>query len=120
MRLNGVRVTCAELYEDCVIVRWHRVLSAEEVSRAEKACADQPAPEGLAAHFGAVLSLEDDLGTDYGPGTQRQQITGDNGRFENDGPVPVWGRSIFGPAVPQRASRLTTLRGPDKFALELR
>jgi hypothetical protein len=119
MRLNGVAVTCAELYEDCVIVRWQRVLSAAEVSRGEKACADQPQPEELAAHFGAVLSLEDDLGTDYGPVTQPHQITGDNGRLENDKPVPVWGRSVFVPAVPQRADRLMARRGQDEFALEL-
>lgn len=117
-RLRGVRVTCAELYEDCVIVRWHRVPTADEVSRGEKACANQPTPEVLSAHFGAVLSLEDDLGTDYAPGSRPHQISGDNGRSENDEPVAVWGRSVFVPAVPQRVGRLTALRGQaDEFGL---
>ncbi|MDQ6807258.1 MAG: hypothetical protein M3065_20410, partial [Actinomycetota bacterium] len=29
-RLGGVRLLCAELYSDCVIVRWHRLLTPEE------------------------------------------------------------------------------------------
>jgi hypothetical protein len=116
-RLGGVRVTCAELYQDCVIVRWHRVLTADEISRGEKACAGQPTSEELSAHFGAVLSLEDDLDTDYAPGSRPHQITGNNGPSENDKPVSVWGRSVFVPAVPQRIERLTALRGPDEFGL---
>jgi hypothetical protein len=119
-RLNGVRVTCAELYEDCVVVRWYRILSAEEISRGEEACADQPTPEELAAHFGAVLSLEDDLGTGYEAGSQAHRITGDTGLPENDNRAPVWGRSVFTPAVPERANRLAALNGDDEFALALK
>jgi hypothetical protein len=116
-RLGGVRVTCAEVYEDCVIVRWHRVLGADEISRVEKAYTNQPTSEELAAHFGAALSLKDNLGTDYATGSQPHQITGDNGLSENDEPISVWGRSIFVPAVPPRVERLTALRGKDEFRL---
>jgi hypothetical protein len=116
-RLDGVRVTCAELYEDCVIVRWHRVISAEEFSRGERSCSEQPTPDELSAHFGAALSLEDDLGTDYQLGTHAHQITGDKGLSENDRPVPIWGRSVFVPAVTERVKRLTAFRGQDEFAL---
>jgi hypothetical protein len=118
-RVNGVRVTCAELYEDCVVVRWHRVLSTEEISRGEKTRADQPTADELAAGFGVVLSLEDDLGTDYAPAMHPHEITGDKGTFRNDKVVPVWGRSVFVPAVPEGVKRMTTLNGPDEFEFEL-
>jgi hypothetical protein len=119
-RLNGVRVTCAELYEDCVVVRWHRALSTEEISRGEKTCADQSTADALVACFGAVLSLEDDVETDYAPAAHSHEITGDKGTFQNDQLVPVWGRSVFVPAVPAGAMLLTAFKGHDEFALELR
>ncbi len=118
-RLSGVRVTCAELYGDCVIVRWHRVLSAEEIHRGEKSCSKQPTADEVAANFGAAFSLEDDLGTNYTPGTPANQITGDQGLSENHQPVPIWGRSVFVPTVPRRATHLRALNGNDEFHLSL-
>jgi hypothetical protein len=113
-------VTCAELYGDCVVVRWHRVLSAEEIGRGEKACADRATSDELAAHFGVALALEDDLGTAYAPATHAHRITGDRAASGNKEPVPVWGRSVFVPAAPDGVKRLTARNQQDDFVLEAR
>jgi hypothetical protein len=117
-RLNGVRVTCAELYEDCVIVRWHRILSVEEFNDGELGAAHQPTSEELASCFGAVLALEDDLGTGYTPAADAHEISGDK-VWENEGLVPVWGRSVFVPGPPEGVRRLTAVNGEDEFGFQL-
>lgn len=117
-RLSGVRVTCVELYGDCVIVRWRRVLSREELRHAENACSEATKPDKVAAIFGAAFSLTDDRATPYEPAERAHQITGDLGYVE-DGPVAVWGRSVFLPAVPDSATNLTASNGNDVFWLPL-
>jgi hypothetical protein len=117
-RVNGVRVTCAELYEDCVIVRWHRLLPVEEI-KDEIAGAYQASSEELARRFGAVLALQDDAGTEYTPAADAHEISGDRMGSENEPLTPIWGRSVFVPGVPQGARTFAAFNGEDEFGFQL-
>jgi hypothetical protein len=55
-RLDGMRVTCLELYGDCVVVRFHQLLPEEPADPVERR-------EYLQTSF----ELQDDAGTEYGP-----------------------------------------------------
>jgi hypothetical protein len=55
-RRDGMRVTCLELYGDCVIVRFHQLLPEEPEDPVERR-----------EYLGAAFDLEDDRGTLYRP-----------------------------------------------------
>ncbi|MDQ6806690.1 MAG: hypothetical protein M3065_17380, partial [Actinomycetota bacterium] len=59
-RLGGVRLLCAELYSDCVIVRWHRLLTPEEAAARDDHDPFLDYPEGIleeGRRWGAVFDL---------------------------------------------------------------
>jgi hypothetical protein len=55
-RLDGMRVTCLELYGDCVILRFHQLLPEEPADPVERR-----------RYLGTSFELEDDVGTVYRP-----------------------------------------------------
>ena len=127
-RKGGVRVTAAELFMDVVRLWWHRTISSEQI-------AEQERQRVLNKHDGPLASwrraagrfqLSDDLGTRYEP-----QIHGSNEDTpwlwltpwrltpKAAEPLPLFGRAIFMPAVPERATRLEVVSGSDRFVLDL-
>jgi hypothetical protein len=119
-RLAGVRVTCAEFYADCVIVRWQRLISAEELAEDLDSGTRGPSADEVVRRWGAVFELHDNLGTRYVAADPGSEITGSREASEKREPSPVWGRSVFVPAAPEEAKSLMALRGADEFKLNLR
>lgn len=118
-RLRGVRLTCAELYTDCVMLRWHRLVMPDELAEGQESNASGKSADEVVRRWGAVLELRDDLGTQYVAADPANEITGSREAFEQREPSPVWGCSVFVPAVPEEASSLTALDGLDEFRLSL-
>ncbi len=116
---SGVRLTCAELYADCVIVRWQRLVSADELAEDPHSATRVSGAEEVDHRWGAVFELRDDLGTLYAAADPGSEITGSREAGVKGEPNPVWGRSVFVPAAPPKANRLTALRGRDEFKLNL-
>ena len=101
-RLGGLRVSSAEVYDDCVIVRWHLLIDEDQNWRSDVSVPDH-ANDLAGAH--GPRSLEDDLGTEYLPG--------DRGSFGmwsvlhlDQRPAVLPGSSAFSPGPPLAARRL--------------
>jgi hypothetical protein len=119
-RIGGVRLTCAELYEDCVMLRWHRLISPAELASTEDTAAPGKPNDSAAGRWGVKLELRDDIGTPYAAVDPLSEITGSREPLEKEEPSVLWGRSIFMPAVPNETSHLVAAYGADEFELDLR
>lgn len=105
-RHHGLRVTCAELYEDAVVVRWQRVIEREP---------DEPQRQRDNQDLGWLLAeverhvpameLSDDQDTRYQP-VGRVRGGGPHGPTPTPGPFVIWGATTFAPAAPPAATRL--------------
>ena len=102
-RLGELRVSSAELYDDCVIIRWHLVVDEDQDWRRDVALPDH-ANDLARAH--GPHSLTDDLGTEYLPGV--------SGSFAHwsvlhlyQRPAVLPGSSAFTPGPPPAAKRLS-------------
>ncbi len=121
-RAGGIRLTCLELYRDCAILRWHRVLSPEQAGTAASA---QPEAHGgwdmreVRRRFAATFELRDDLGTHYRAAAPPTAETGGWRGVNGKTGYPVWGAWPFIPAVPGDARRLEALTGDEEFTIEL-
>jgi hypothetical protein len=91
----------------------------DELAEGQESNASGKSADEVVRRWGAVLDLRDDLGTQYVAADPASEITGSREAFEKGEPSPVWGRSVFVPAVPEEASSLTALDGPDEFRLSL-
>ena len=122
VRLSALRLICAELYGDCVTLRWHRLLTPEETAARDEFMPFANFPEGLfeqGRRWGADFQLHDDRDTRY------ERVAGDSGmsheysRRHDDKPTPVWGYATFLPQVAQDATRLEAVNGSDRFVIAL-
>lgn len=102
-RLGGLRINSVEVYDDCVIVRWHLVADADDDWRAHVAAPDH-ANDLARAH--GPRSLEDDLGSAYSLGPP-----GSFGMWSvlylDQRPAVLPGASAFTPGPPTAATRLS-------------
>ncbi len=113
-RLGGLRINSAEVYDDCVIVRWHLVVDDDGDWRAHVAVPDHA--DDLARAHGP-RSLEDDVGTAYSLGPAG--IFGMCSVLHlRQRPAVVPGASAFMPGPPTAAMRLSV--GCAAGAVELR
>lgn len=122
LRLSAVRVICAELYRDCVVLRWHRLLTQDETAARDEFFPFANFPDGLfeqGRRWGADFELHDNCETRY------ERVAGDSGmtheysRRRDDKLTPVWGYATFLPHVPQDATRLEATNGSDRFVIGL-
>lgn len=113
-RLAGLRVNSAELYDDCVILRWHLVVEATQEWHGRVFIADHG--KDLARAHGPS-SLEDDLGTSYvaadGP------WDGLDWFYLDQDPEVLPGATAFVPGVPAQATRLSVGSAGGNFELGL-
>lgn len=122
-RAGGIRLTSLELYRDCAILRWHRVLSPEQAgaaASAQREASDDRDLREVRRRFAATFELRDDLGTHYRAAAPPRAETGGWRGINGKTGYPVWGASPFVPAVPRNARRLEALTGDDEFTIELR
>ncbi len=127
-RKGGVRVTAAELFTGFVRLWWHLTISPEQISEREReeVLNEQDGPLADWRRATARFQLNDDLGTRYEP-----QIVGSDEDTpwlyltmwrltpKAAEPLPLFGRAIFTPAVPEQATRLEAVSGSDRFVLDL-
>lgn len=125
-RTGGVRLICAELWDERVVLRWHRVMSAEEVAAAERHRLRDESSEPMEnwRRAAETFELRDDLGTRYeaqllGSGEDGPAVGVTVALAMASEPQPVWGQAFFGPAVPSEATRLEAVRGAERLVLEL-
>jgi len=102
-RLGGLRINSAEVYDDCVIVRWHLVVDEDDDWRAHVATPDHA--DDLARAHGP-RALEDDAGTSYTLGP-----AGIFGMWSvlhvDQRPAVIPNASAFTPGPPTTATRLS-------------
>ena len=121
-RSGGIRLTCLELYRDCAILRWHRVLSPEQAGAAASAQREARGDWDLREvrrRFTATFELRDDLGTHYRAAAAPSAETGGWRGINGKTGYPLWGASPFVPAVPDNARRLEVRTEADQFTVEL-
>lgn len=121
-RLTAVRLICAELYADCVTLRWHRLLTPEETRARDEFNPFANFPDGLleqGRRWGADFELRDDRGTRYERVAGDSAMTHDYTRRRDSKATPVWGYATFVPQAPKDAIRLYAINGSDRFALTL-
>jgi hypothetical protein len=106
-RLEGMRVTCLELYDDCVVARFHQRLPSEPADPVERR-------EFIRKPF----ELQDDAGTAYRPapipsprGCKRREIKG--------WPEVIVGWQAFVPGAPLDARAFTVGWREQRFRLSL-
>ncbi|CAA9518716.1 MAG: hypothetical protein AVDCRST_MAG67-3219 [uncultured Solirubrobacteraceae bacterium] len=122
-RAEGVRLTCLELYSDCTILRWHRVLSHEQAGdalNAQREARDDQAAAEVGRRFAAAFELTDDVGTSYAAAGEPRAQTGRWQSIDTECGYPLWGASPFVPAIPQQARRLEARHADDWFTIDLR
>lgn len=105
-----VRVTCAELYADCVAIAWQTVVPQEEWGPGEEQ--RDVLNRRVSRTFGRLdavaITLTDDVGTTYRPvGPQSQ-----HGGIEAARSTAAWSETVFVPAVPEGAGRLEAALRP--------
>lgn len=117
-RLGGLRITSAELFANCVVIRWHLVLEEDPGWRARVFPADH-ACDLADAHGPAALT--DDLATNYvmQPNTIDTRYDMDWLRLKQT-PEVLPGSSVFVPQVPAHATRLRVGSPADGFEIDLR
>lgn len=113
-RLAGLRVNSAELYDDCVIVRWHLVVEATQEWR-ERVFMPDHGDDLTRAH--GPSSLEDDLGTSYAAASGPWD--GLDWEYLDHDPEVLPGATAFVPGVPAQATRLSVGSGGGNFELGL-
>ena len=121
-RVDGTRLTCLQLYRDCAILRWHRVLSPDQAaaaSSAQREAREEPDLREVRRRFTATFELRDDLGTEYRAAAPPRAETGGWHGINGKTGYPVWGASPFVPAVPDNARRLEARAGDGQFTIEL-
>ena len=125
-RSSGVRLICAELWDDRVVLRWHRVMSADEVATAERRRLRGEAGDSWEEWRRAAdaFELRDDVETRYeaqmlGSGEVGPDVRVILALAMASEPQPVCGQAIFLPPVPREATRLEAFGGGDRFRLEL-
>ena len=113
-RIDGLRITSAELYDDCSIVRWHLVVQEDQPWRERVFIADHG--RDLARAHGPQR-LHDNLGTTY---TRMPIDTTDLDwlRLRQD-PETLSGASVFTPATPPHARRLSVSCPTSDFQIDL-
>ncbi len=113
-RKGGVRVTAAELFTGFVRLWWHLTISPEEIAERERqqALNKQDGPLAVWRRAAGRFQLSDDLGTRYEPeivgsdeDTPWLWLTTWRLTPKTAEPLPLFGRAIFTPAVPERATR---------------
>ena len=114
-RVDGLRVTSAELYDDCTIVRWHLAIEEIEDWRGRLAISDY-IDDLTRAH--APAALGDDLKTDYALQPQTGLTMPDTSHLDQQ-PAVLSGGSVFTPAVPHRATRLSVYLPTGQVQLDL-
>lgn len=122
VRLSALRLICAELYRDCVTLRWHRLLTPQEAAARDAFMPFADPPGGFfeqGRRWGADLELHDDRGTRYERVAGESGMTHEYCRRRDDKPTPVWGYATFLPQVPPDATRLEAVNGSDRFVIAL-
>lgn len=105
-----VRVTCAELYADCVSIAWQMVVPQDEWAPGEELgdVTLRRANRTFGQLRAVAVTLTDDLGTTYrcaGP-------TNLDSGIEAVRSTATWAETVFVPAVPAGASRLEAVVRP--------
>ncbi len=121
-RLSAVRLICAELYADCVTLRWHRLLTPEQTAARDEFNPFANFPDGLleqGRRWGADFELRDDRGTRYERVAGDSAMTHEYTRRRDGRSTPVWGYATFVPQVPEETLRLQATNGSDRFAVKL-
>lgn len=114
-RLGGLRITSAELFNDCVILRWHLVVEEDPAWRGRVFPADHG--RDLAEAHGPN-ALADDLGTSYvALPIDRMDLDWLGLRQQ---PEVLRGASVFLPQVPEGANRLSVSCPAGNFEMYLR
>lgn len=122
VRLSAVRLICAELYRDCVTLRWHRLLTPEETAARDEFSRLPIVRERRLEQrrrWGAEFELHDDRGTRYTPVDRNSPRDREWFRPRDDNPTPVWGDATFLPQTPRDATRLEAVNGSDRFVIAL-
>ena len=114
-RLGGLRISSAEVYDDCVIVRWHLVVDADEHRRGRVAAPDHVSD--LTRAYGP-RSLEDDAGTAYALGPGEMWAMPSVLHLDQRRPV-LPGASAFTPGPPETATRLLVACAAGEVQLSL-
>jgi len=120
LRTDGaVRVTCAELYADCVSIAWQIVVPQPEwrPGHGPMEVSDRRGSRSIDRILEVRVELTDDLGTAYrraGPWAYDPGIEGASS-------TAAWSETMFVPPVPQGATRLeaTVRPGDGTIAFDL-
>lgn len=115
-RLAGLRITSAELFEDCVMIRWHLVIDEAPDWRGHVFPSDHGC-DLAQAHGPAALT--DDLATRYVLTPVSTMFDLDWLRLKQN-PEVLPGASVFVPHVPDRATQLTVASNAGSFEIDLR
>ncbi len=102
-RLAGLRITSVEMYDDCVIVRWH-LLPDDHGEWWDRVALTDHVDDLIRAHCPA--SLQDDLGTAYLPAPAGVWTWRDVFHLR-EGPAVMTGASAFTPGTPPDATKLS-------------
>ncbi len=114
-RLGGLRITSVELFDDCLIVRWHLVVEEDHDWQGRVFPADHG---GDLAETHGPNALADDLGTSYAA-TPIDSMDLDWLRLRQQ-PEVLPGASVFLPQVPDGARRLSISCPAGNFEIDLR
>jgi hypothetical protein len=106
-RLDGMRVTCLELYGDCVIVRFHQLLPTEPADPVERR-----------RYLSAAFDLEDDAASSYRAATIPEP-RGCPPREIQGWPEVIVGWQAFVPGAPLDARAFTLSWREQRFELRL-
>ncbi|CAA9481883.1 MAG: hypothetical protein AVDCRST_MAG67-921 [uncultured Solirubrobacteraceae bacterium] len=115
-RIAGLRITSAELFEDCVMIRWHLVIDEDPEWRARVFPADHGCD---LAHAHGPTALTDDLATSYVLTPVSTLYDLEWLRLKQN-PEVLPGASVFVPHVPDRATQLTVASNAGSFEIDLR
>lgn len=115
-RIGGLRITSAELFEDCVVIRWHLVIDEDGDWRGRVFIADHGC-DLVEAH--GPTALPDNLATSYVMTPISTMFDLDWTRLKQI-PEVLPGASVFVPRVPARANRLHVAAQAGSFEIDLR
>ncbi len=115
-RLAGLRMTSVEMYDDCVIVRWH-LLPDDHEEWCDRIALTDHVEDLIRAHCPA--SLQDDLGTAYVPAPAGVWTWRDVFHLRQR-PAVMTGSSAFTPGTPQDATKLSIACASGDVEIRLR
>lgn len=106
---TSVRLTCAELYADCVSIAWQLVIPQPEwkAGRTMLDVKENRVTRTFERVEAVAIALTDDVGTNYRAVGPSEFDDGIEGRHS----TASWSATVFEPAVPPRASRLEATAG---------